>query len=129
MARQLPDQAQRKTKMTYGKSVLISRQAAYQRNRNVVTISASRKGLGPISNAIVLVLVVCLLGLMYLTQVTRTNALGYKLSELTTRQSQLKEEYASLEVESVRLQSLERVQTSTVTQSMNETKPTAFATD
>jgi hypothetical protein len=80
--------------MTYGKSVLISRQAAYQRNRNVITISAHRAGLGPISNAIVLILVVCLLGLMYLTQVTRTNALGYRLSDLTTRQTQLKEEYA-----------------------------------
>jgi hypothetical protein len=113
--------------MTYGKSVLISRQAAYQRNRNVITISAHRAGLGPISNAIVLILVVCLLGLMYLTQVTRTNALGYRLSDLTTRQTQLKEEYASLEVEAVRLQSLERAQNSTVAQSMTEIKPTAFA--
>lgn len=113
--------------MTYGKSVLISRQAAYQRNRNVITISANRAGLGPISNAIVLILVVCLLGLMYLTQVTRTNALGYRLSDLTTRQTQLKEEYASLEVEAVRLQSLDRVQNSTVAQGMAEIKPTAFA--
>jgi hypothetical protein len=114
-----------KTKMTYGKNVSISRQAAYQRNRNVITMSASRAGLGPVSNAIVLILVMCLLGLMYLTQVTKTNALGYKVSELSTKQSQLKEEYASLEVESVRLQSLERVKTSSVAQKMTDTKPTA----
>ena len=115
--------------MTYGKSTLISRQAAYQRNRNVITTNASRASLGPVSNAIVLILVVCLLGLMYLTQITRTNALGYKLSELTTKQSQLQEEYAGLEVEAVRLQSLERIESSTVAGSMSETPPTAFATD
>jgi hypothetical protein len=115
--------------MTYGKNVKYSRQAAYQRNHNVITMNASRAGLGPISNAIVLILVMCLLGLMYLTQVTKTNALGYKVSELTTKQTQLKEEYSSLEVESVRLQSLERVKNSTVAQKMPEAKPTAFATN
>jgi len=113
--------------MTYGKNVSISRASAYQRNRNVVTMSANKAGLGPVSNAIVLILVMCLLGLMYLTQVTKTNALGYKASELTTKQTQLKEEYASLEVESTRLQSLERVKTSSVAAAMPDTKPTAFA--
>lgn len=115
--------------MTYGKNVSISRASAYQRNRNVVTMSATRAGFGPVSNMIVLVLVMCLLGLMYLTQVTKTNALGYKVSELTTKQTQLKEEYASLEVESTRLQSLDRVKNSSVATAMPDTKPTAFATN
>jgi hypothetical protein len=124
MRRTLRKQKQ-KTYMTYGKNVSISRQAAYQKNRNVITMSASKAGLGPVSNAIVLILVMCLLGLMYLTQVTKTNALGYKVSELNTKQAQLKEDYASLEVESVRLQSLERVKSSEVAQKMTDTKPTA----
>jgi len=113
--------------MTYGKNVSISRASAYQRNRNVVIMSASKTGLGPVSNAIVLILVMCLLGLMYLTQVTKTNALGYKASELTSQQVKLKEEYASLEVESTRLQSLDRVKASSVATAMPDTKPTAFA--
>lgn len=115
--------------MTYGKNILISRQAAYQRNRNVITMSPTKAGLGPVSNAIVLILVICLLGLMYLTQVTKTNALGYKVNELTAKQSQLEEEYAGLEVEAVRLQSLERVKNSTVAANMQDTKPTAFVSD
>lgn len=115
--------------MTYGKNVSINRQAAYQRNRNVITMNASKAGLGPISNAIIILLVMCLLGLMYLTQVTKTNSLGYKVSELTTKQAQLKEEYSSLEVESVRLQSLERVKNSVVAQKMPDAKPTAYATN
>lgn len=112
--------------MTYGKNVSLNRSSAYQRNRNVVTMSANKTGIGPISSIIVLVLVMCLLGLMYLTQVTKTNALGYKLSGLTTQQAQLKEEYASLEVESTKLQNLERVKSSSVATAMPDTKPTAF---
>jgi hypothetical protein len=115
--------------MTYGKSILISRQAAYQKNRNVVIMSATKSGLGPVSNAIVLILVMCLLGLVYLTQVTKTNALGYKVSELTTKQGQLKEEYDSLQVESVRLQSLDRVKNSTVAQKMADAKPASFVSN
>jgi cell division protein FtsL len=115
--------------MTYGKNVSISRQAAYQRNRNVIQISASKAGLGPVSNAIVLILVMCLLGLMYLTQITKTNALGYQVSDLTTKQTQLKEEYASLQVESVRLQSMDRVNNSKVAQNMTQTTPTAIASN
>ena len=112
--------------MTYGKNVSLNRSSAYQRNRNVVTMSTSRSGIGPVSSIIVLVLVMCLLGLMYLTQVTKTNALGYKLSGLSAQQTQLKEEYASLEVESTKLQNLERVKSSSVAASMPDTKPTAF---
>lgn len=115
--------------MTYGKNSYISRQTAYQRNRNVITMSASKASLGPVSSTIVLILVMCLLGLMYLTQVTKTNALGYRLSELNTKQAQLKEEYASLEVESMRLQSLDRVKTSAIAQKMPETKPKGTATN
>lgn len=112
--------------MTYGKSISLNRTSAYQRNRNVISMSTSKRGMGPISSIIILVLVLCLLGLMYLTQVTKTNALGYKLSELNIKESQLKEEYASLEVESTKLQNLDRVKSSSVASSMVDTKPTAF---
>ncbi len=115
--------------MTYGKNTNLSRASAYQRNHNVVTMSAKRTGLGPVSNIIVLVVLMCLLGLVYLTQVTKTNALGYKVSDLTSKQEQLKEDYASLEVESVRLQSLERVKNSDVAKKLSDTKPTAFASN
>lgn len=112
--------------MTYGKNVSLSRASAYQRNRNVVSISTSRPALGPVTNVIVLILVACLLGLLYLTQVTKTNALGYQVSALSGKQTQLKEEYASLEVDSQRLQSLDRIKNSQTAQNMIDTKPTAY---
>lgn len=115
--------------MTYSKNVSISRNAAYQRNHNVIQLSGGKPGIGPVSSAIVLILVMCLLGLMYLTQVTKTNALGYKVNELTAQQYQLKEEYASLEVESERLQNLDRVKNSEVAKNMSDAKPATVAMD
>lgn len=115
--------------MTYGKSVTVSRTAAYQRNRNVVSLQPSRKGFGPVANIVVIVLILCLLGLVYLTQVTKTNALGYKVSELQTQQDQLAEEHDSLELEAVRLQNLERIKNSSVAKSMPDAQPSAFVTN
>ena len=37
-----------------------------------------------------LVILACLLGLLYLTQVTKTNAYGYKINSLEQQQTKLK---------------------------------------
>ena len=88
----MPQKSTKKQKqkiMTYGKNVSLSRSSAYQRNRNVVSIRTTKPSIGPVTNIIVLILVACLLGLVYLTQVTKTNALGYKVSELSNKQIEL----------------------------------------
>lgn len=115
--------------MTYGKSVTLSRAASYQRNRNVVSLQANRSGFGPVANGVIIVLILCLLGLVYLTQVTKTNALGYKVNELSSQKEELSDEYASLELESVRLQNLERIKNSQVAQSLQQAQPTAYVTE
>jgi cell division protein FtsL len=115
--------------MTYGKSVTISRNVAYQRNRNTVSLRAERTGFGPVANIVVIVLILCLLGLVYLTQVTKTNSLGYELSSVQTESQELTEEYASLELEAVRLQNLERIKNSNVAQGLQEVSPTAYVTE
>lgn len=79
------------------------------------------------ANIVVIVLILCLLGLVYLTQVTKTNALGYKVNDLTSQQAELKKEEASLELEAVRLKNIERIKNSTVAQQMPTTQPTALA--
>lgn len=114
--------------MTYGKSVTLSRAASYQRGRNVVNLQSSKKGFGPVANIVVIVLILCLLGLVYLTQVTKTNALGYKVNELSSQQAELDEEYASLELESVRLQNLERIKNSEVAKNLTNSSTTAYVT-
>jgi len=95
------------------------------RNKNSVSFRAKTRTLGPVSNTITLIVLACLLGLLYLTQVTKTNAFGYQINNLQQTQSSLKSEHDNLEVDSARMQSLSRVQNSAVAKSMVAVTPTA----
>jgi Flp pilus assembly protein CpaB len=96
----------------------------YQRpNQNAVSFRRTERTLGPISNTVILIVLACLLGLLYLTQVTKTNAYGYKIASLTAQQTQLKSENDDLQVASARLQSLDRVQSSSVAKSLTPVTP------
>lgn len=96
--------------MTYSNTLSVSRQQRFAgRNQNVVDFRSRSMRLGPVSNAVVLIVLACILGLLYLTQVTKTNAYGYQINALTEQQSELKSEHDDLEVASARLQSLDRV--------------------
>lgn len=95
------------------------------RNQNAVSFRASGVGLGPISNTIILIVLACLLGLLYLTQVTKTNAYGYQIDSLQQRQATLKREQNDLEVASARLQSLQSAQERAVARGMVSVAPSA----
>ncbi len=110
--------------MTYSSSMAVGRQRYNTRNRNAVSFRATSVALGPISNTIVLIVLACLLGLLYLTQVTKTNAYGYRINDLQQQQSQLKAEQNDLEVASARLQSLDKVKNSEVARGMVAATPT-----
>lgn len=109
--------------MTYSSSMSVGRQRYVGRNQNTINIRTQERTLGPISNTIILIVLACLLGLLYLTQVTKTNAYGYQISDLQTKQAQLKAEHDDLEVASARLQSLDRVETSSVAKAMTPVAP------
>ena len=101
--------------MSYSTSSYARRQTrTIQRNRNSVKFNTTTVGLGPISNTITLALILCLLGLLYLTQITKQTTYGYEVNTLQTEKSQLLSEQESLEVEAARLQALERIQSSKV---------------
>jgi hypothetical protein len=104
--------------MTYSSSLAMSRQRYAKRNQNTTIFKKERKGFGPISNTIILIVLTCLLGLLYLTQVTRTNAFGYKIDALRSESETLQVEHDELEVASARLQSLERAKSSSVANNM-----------
>lgn len=99
------------------------------RNQNSVSFRAQARTLGPISNTIILIVLACLLGLLYLTQVTKTNAYGYQINSLQQQQAKLKSQHDNLEVDSARLQSLDRVQNSAAAKSMVSVAPSATATN
>jgi hypothetical protein len=101
----------------------LGRQQMVQRGQNSIGFRPRDKRLGPVSNTIILIVLACLLGLVYLTQVTKTNAYGYTINSLEKQQTQLKDQHDDLAVASARLQSLDRVQNSQVAQAMSATHP------
>jgi len=111
--------------MTYSSSMATGRQQYAGRGQNAVSFRTKERTLGPISNTIILIVLACLLGLLYLTQVTKTNAYGYKINELQTQQTQLQSEHDDLEVASARLQSLDRAQNSSVAKGLATVTPSA----
>ncbi len=116
--------------MTYSSSLAAGRQSSgLSRNQNTASFRGQAKALGPVSNTVILIVLACLLGLLYLTQVTKTNAYGYKINSLQQKQSQLAEEHDDLEVASARLQSVDRVQSSSVAKSMATVTPSATVQD
>jgi hypothetical protein len=110
--------------MTYSSSLASNRTRYRGRNQNTVRFQAQTKVLGPVSNTIILIVLACLLGLLYLTQVTKTNAYGYQINGLQQQQSKLKAEHDDLEVASARLQSMSRTQNSTVAKGLVSVAPT-----
>jgi cell division protein FtsL len=113
--------------MTYSNSVAVSRQKFATKNQNITIFKSRRGSIGPVSNTIILIVLSCLLGLLYLTQVTRTNAFSYQINSLQQQSSQLQNEHQQLEVNSARLQSVERVASSSVAQQLTSIAPTAVA--
>jgi hypothetical protein len=95
------------------------------RNQNSINFRAQARTLGPISNTIILIVLACLLGLLYLTQVTKTNAYGYQINGLQQQKAKLNSQHDDLEVASARLQSLSRVSNSGVAKNLVSVAPTA----
>ncbi len=111
--------------MTYSSSLAMNRSRFSGRNQNLVAVQAQTRVLGPVSNTIVLIVLACLLGLLYLTQVTKTNAFGYQINSLQQNQANLTSQHNDLEVASARLQSVSRVQNSVVAKSLVPVTPSA----
>lgn len=109
--------------MTYSSSLAMNRTRYPVQGRNSVNFRANDTRLGPVSNTIILIVLACVLGLVYLTQVTKTNAYGYQISNLQQHQTQLKSDHDNLEVASARLQSLSRAQNSGVAKNLVSVAP------
>lgn len=110
---------------------MTSHSAAYssrniRRSHNRVKVQ-TQDGFGPITRTLLLVLVIGTLGLMYLTQITKTSAYGYQIDNLENRKSELIDENESLRVEAARLQSIERVRKSEFASNLTSDGDVSFA--
>ncbi len=111
--------------MTYSNALSVSRQRFAVRNQNTTTFKVKEKTIGPVSNTIILIVLACLLGLLYLTQVTKTNAYSYRLNDLRKQQTDLSAQRDQLQVDSARLQALERVKNSDANKNYVSVAPAA----
>lgn len=99
--------------------------AGRNQNATVFRSSAAERTLGPVSNTIILIVLALLLGLLYLTQVTKTNAYGYQIGSLQKEQAALEAEQDDLRVASARLQAVERIQNSEQAKSLVSVAPSS----
>lgn len=114
--------------MTYSSSLAVGRKQGFAgrgKNATVFRSSTSERTLGPVSNTIILIVLALLLGLLYLTQVTKTNAYGYQIGNLQKEQAALEAEHDDLQVASARLQAVERIQNSEQARGLVSVAPAA----
>ncbi len=111
--------------MTYSSTLAMNRNRYSNKNQNSVSFAIAKPNIGPISNTILLIVLACLLGLLYLTQVTKTDSYGYQINNLQVQQQQLEAQKQNLEVTSARLQSMGSIQNSAVVKNMTAITPSA----
>lgn len=102
------------------------RQQNWSRNQNTVAFTSSIK-LGPVAHTILIALMVTVLGLIYLTQATKTTGYDYATQKIDSQISELNNQKSDLEIENARLTSLESIKTSDVAAAMTQPNSVNYA--
>ena len=97
-----------------------------RRNQNATRFQSQVK-LGPVAHTVLVALMIAVLGLIYLTQATKTTAYSYEVQGLDGEISELTAKKSELEVQNARLTALEKVKNSSVASTMTTPESTTFA--
>lgn len=97
-----------------------------RRNQNATRFQSQTK-LGPVAHTVLVALMITVLGLIYLTQATKTTAYSYEVEQLDQQLSELTIKKSELEVQNARLTSLEKVKHSNVATTMTAPAATQHA--
>lgn len=97
-----------------------------RRNQNTARFRSQTK-LGPVAHTVLVALMITVLGLIYLTQATKTTAYSYEAQGLDTEIGELVARKSELEVQNARLTSLEKIKGSTVASAMTTPESTSYA--
>ncbi len=100
----------------------------WQRNQNTVAYTAPVK-MGPITHTVLVALMVAVLGLIYLSQITKSSTFGYTLQQQSDTLASLSAEEQDLKIENARLQALNTVKDSNVAKVMTTPVSTETATN
>jgi len=101
-------------------------QRMYRRGQNTVAF-APKLAMGPISHTILIALMVAVLGLIYITQVTKTSSFSYAIDEREKQLTALKLQKKNLQNKNTHLQALSNVAHSDVAKAMTTPAATSYA--
>jgi len=101
------------------------RQQNYSRNQNTTRFQSAVK-LGPVAHTVLVVLMIIVLGLIYVTQATRTTGYDYEAQKIDSQIAEYNEQKSELEVEKARLTALETVKNSSVAKEMTTPSSTQY---
>ena len=102
------------------------RQQNWSRNQNNTAFVSSIK-LGPVTHTVLVALMIAVLGLIYLTQATRTMSYDYKTISIDSQIADLNSQKSDLQIENARLTALETVKNSSVASTMTTPVSTEYA--
>lgn len=97
-----------------------------RKNQNIVKNKIKIQS-GPITATLTLVGLVILLGLMYLSQVTKTSTFNYKISNLEKKQTELQARKDNLSIDAARLQSIAEARKAAETAQLSQVKTVSYA--
>lgn len=103
-------------------------QQSYSRNQNTTRFQSAIK-LGPVAHTVLVALMITVLGLIYVTQATRTTGYDYQAQKIDTQIAELNQQKSELEVESARLTALENIKNSTVAREMVAPSSTTYVAE
>lgn len=100
--------------------------AGWGRNQNIVKYKSGVR-LGPVANITIIVLLCALLGMLYLTQLSKTGSFSYELNDINQKKTELAAEQDNLKVENARLQSLSNIKNSSTASAMTTPSSVDYA--
>jgi hypothetical protein len=98
-----------------------------RKNQNIVKNKIKLQS-GPVTTTLMVVSLVIILGLMYLSQVTKTSTFNYKISNLEQKQNQLQSTKDNLSIDAARLQSIAEAKKAAETAQLAPVKTVSYAT-
>jgi cell division protein FtsL len=101
------------------------RQQNWSRNQNTVAFVSAIK-LGPVTHTVLIALMITILGLIYLTQATRTTGYDYATQKIDSQIAELNTQKSDLEIENARLTALETIKNSSVASTMTAPATTTY---
>lgn len=101
------------------------RQQNWSRNQNTTRFVSAVK-LGPVAHTVLVALMIIVLGLIYVTQATRTTGYDYEAQKIDSQIAELDQQKGELEIENARLTALETIRNSTVAKEMTTAASTQY---